>query len=95
VVRNEIELIETGSVAEYPWERSVADRARSTRESSPLHEEALSLYMQAAEIECIEVHEGAEGRRMLLRRGIESNVETYTSPPKPSGFVWPSFEDDD
>lgn len=87
--------METGPVVEYPWERSVADRARSTRESNSLHEEALSLYMQTAENECIEVHEGAEGRRMLLRRGIESNVETYISPPKPLGLVWPSFEDDD
>lgn len=52
-------------------------------------------YLRDPLYECVELYEGPNGKKMLLRRGVHVNEEHERDSKVCAEVSWPSFADDD
>jgi hypothetical protein len=71
---------------EHLWEGTTTRRA-----CAPMDEDTQAPHMRVAENDFIELHEGAEGQTILVRRGLHLK---YLDSRKQADLDWPSFDDD-
>jgi hypothetical protein len=79
------------SAKELLWERTPA---RSKGTYAPADVDAQLPPMRVTEDDFIELHEGAEGQHVLLRRGLGLTAEKYMGSRNLAELDWPSFDDD-
>jgi hypothetical protein len=89
---------ETGSIAENPWERTVA-RSPSRQTIVSADGNAQLLPIRTTDMEVAEMHEGPHGHAALIRREalVRRDAESKESDiicKALNKLVWPDFDDD-